>query len=176
MVYRFPCWGRWLSLVWSFFILFGNMKTLLARPPTPGWTIVGIFSAFIYVLYPLYAALIAFLISNIEHKNKGFKHIFTLAAPKLYFYFSKLAILLFWMLSSLVFGAILLFAGAQLIANTLSGIRVSIPQYSRGYNKFSRSAISYLPQYTDHSLLSESLLEQFYCIGRLCLFPGRFWE
>ena len=70
---------------------------------------------FYMFLYPLYAALIAFLISNIEHKNSGFKNIFTLPAPKLHFYFSKLSILTFWLFSSLLLGAGLLFLGANLL-------------------------------------------------------------
>lgn len=77
---------------------------------------------FFFFLYPLFAALVAFLLSNIEHKNRGFKQIFTLPAPKIYFYGSKVLILLFWILSSLVFASILLYLSGQLLG-------VIVPQY-----------------------------------------------
>lgn len=57
---------------------------------------------FYLLLYPMFAALVGFMLSNVEHKNGGFKHIFTLPAPKSYFYFSKVLILLSWLGFSLL--------------------------------------------------------------------------
>ncbi len=56
---------------------------------------------FFFLLYPLFTALIAFLISNIEHRANGFKQLFVLPAPKFYFYVSKLLLLLGWLAASL---------------------------------------------------------------------------
>jgi len=71
---------------------------------------------FYFLLYPLFAALIGFLLTNLEHKSRGFKHLFTLPAPKFHFYFSKVLILMFWLLSSLIFAAALIYVGGNLIA------------------------------------------------------------
>jgi len=69
---------------------------------------------FFFFLYPLYAALIGFLLTNIEHKNRGFKQLFTLPAPKAYFYLSKILILIFWMVASLLLGGALMVWSGQL--------------------------------------------------------------
>lgn len=71
---------------------------------------------FFFFLYPLFVALLAFLLSNIDHKNQGFKHIFTQPAPKLYFYVSKVLILLFWVASSLLTGALMIWLLGQVLS------------------------------------------------------------
>lgn len=68
-----------------------------------------------FLLYPIFAALIGFLLTNVEHKNRGFKQLFTFPAPKLYFYFSKVLILLFWLACSIGFAVLLLYLGAGLL-------------------------------------------------------------
>jgi|GEM_PF-3529635 len=60
------------------------------------------FFQFYYLLYPLLAALIAFSLSNIEHRNNGFKQVFTFPVNRYSIYFGKICILLFWMLCSLL--------------------------------------------------------------------------
>lgn len=67
-------------------------------------------------LYPLLAAILAFSLSNIEHRNHGFKLIFTLPADKFSIYFSKVLILIFWMFCSLLLAYSLL----MLSGNALS--------------------------------------------------------
>lgn len=56
---------------------------------------------FFFLLYPLFTALIAFLICNVEHRANGFKQLFVLPAPKFSFYASKLLLLLGWLTASL---------------------------------------------------------------------------
>lgn len=63
---------------------------------------------FFFFLYPLFVALLTFLLSNIEHKNQGFKQIFTQPAPKAYFYLSKVLILCFWVIGSLLTAALMI--------------------------------------------------------------------
>ncbi len=61
-----------------------------------------IFLQFYYLFYPILAASIAFSLSNIEHRNNGFKQIFTFPIKKFYIYFSKVVLLLFWTFCSLL--------------------------------------------------------------------------
>jgi hypothetical protein len=84
---------------------------------------------FFFFLYPLYAALIGFLLTNIEHKNRGFKHLFTLPAPKGYFYVSKILILVFWIASSMLLGSLLLVGTGQFLGMLYpdSGYALAIP-------------------------------------------------
>ncbi len=88
-------------------IVFGYyIKNLLGEEQVEGSNIwmhySRIFFQFYYLLYPLLAALISFSLSNIEHKNNGFKQVFTFPANKFLFYLSKVFILLFWSFSSLL--------------------------------------------------------------------------
>ncbi len=76
---------------------------------------------FYFFLYPLYTALIGFLLANIEHKNKGFKHLFTLPAPKGYFYVAKILILLFWITASMGLGWILIIVCGHLLNAVFPG-------------------------------------------------------
>ncbi|MEL7121489.1 MAG: ABC transporter permease [Bacteroidota bacterium] len=71
---------------------------------------------FFFFLYPLYVALMAFLLTNIEHKNRGFKQLFTYPAPKSYFYGSKVVVLLSWILSSLITAFIMLVLTGKVLA------------------------------------------------------------
>jgi len=57
---------------------------------------------FYFLLYPLFTALTAYLISNVEHKANGFKQLFAMPVPKLYFFVSKLLLLLGWLAASLL--------------------------------------------------------------------------
>ena len=92
---------------------------------------------FYFFLYPLFAALLGFMLSKIEHKNGGFKHIFTLPAPKSYFYFSKVMILLGWLgLSLLCALAFLVIAGGALHA--------FIPDYAFAQNALPTSVYVFL--------------------------------
>ena len=50
----------------------------------------------------LLAALISFSLSNTEHRNNGFKQMFSFPTSKFSIYFSKVLILLFWMFCSLL--------------------------------------------------------------------------
>lgn len=76
------------------------------------------FFRFYQMLYPLLTAMIAFSLSNIEHKNHGFKQLFTFPVSKLSIYMSKVTILTFWMLTSIILATgLLIFSG-----NILGGI------------------------------------------------------
>lgn len=88
-------------------IIFGYyIKNLSGEGSVGGinlWTMYSqMFFQFYYFLYPLLAALLAFALSNIEHRNNGFKQIFTFPTNRFFIYFSKVLILLFWMLCSLL--------------------------------------------------------------------------
>ncbi len=88
-------------------IVFGYyIKNLLGEESGVGsnsWIMYSrVFFQFYYLLYPLLAATIAFSLSNIEHRNNGFKQIFTFPTNKFSIYFSKVFILLFWMFCSLL--------------------------------------------------------------------------
>jgi len=68
------------------------------------------------LLFPLVAALVAFSLSNIEHKNNAYKLLFTLPIKKYEIYFSKVLILIFWLLILVLLAYSLLI----LSGNTLS--------------------------------------------------------
>lgn len=114
-------WGLTLSLLGPLAVLlimtigFISQADTATNETNPWIDFAKFTFQFFFFLYPLFAALVAFLLSNIEHKNRGFKQIFTLPAPKFYFYGSKVLILLFWILSSLVFAGILLYFCGQLL-------------------------------------------------------------
>ncbi|MEM6376893.1 MAG: ABC transporter permease, partial [Bacteroidota bacterium] len=99
-------WGLSLSILGPFAVLlimtigFISQSENASNEVNPWINLAKYTFQFFFFLYPLFAALVAFLLSNIEHKNRGFKQIFTLPAPKFYFYGSKVLILLFWILSS----------------------------------------------------------------------------
>ena len=71
---------------------------------------------FFMLLYPLFAALIAFMLSNLEYKNRGFKFIFALPASKAAFYFSKVIILLAWLAVSLILSYAFLLGFGELLS------------------------------------------------------------
>jgi len=71
---------------------------------------------FFFFLYPLFVALLAFLLSNLEHKYQGFKQIFTQPAPKLYFYASKILVVFSWVASSLLTGGLMIWLFGQLLS------------------------------------------------------------
>lgn len=93
-------------VVVTFIILGYFIKNLLGEESGDGsnlWMHYSrVFFQFYYLLYPILAAIIAFSLSNIEHRNNGFKQIFTFPTNKFSIYFSKVFILLFWMLCSLL--------------------------------------------------------------------------
>lgn len=60
------------------------------------------FTQFYYFLYPLLAASISFSLSSIEHRNNGFKQIFTFPTSKFSIYFGKVTLLVFWMFCSVL--------------------------------------------------------------------------
>ncbi len=76
-----------------------------------------VFFQFYYFLYPLLAALIAFSLSNVEHKNNGLKQVFTFPVNKITIYFSKVFILLFWMFCSLLLAYSLLMLSGNLLGH-----------------------------------------------------------
>jgi len=90
---------------------------------------------FYFLLYPLFAALAAFLLSNIEHKNQGFKQIFSLPAPKSYFYFSKVLILLSWIFCSLVLAGLLIGISGKFLG-------MAIPAY--GFQEYQPENITWI--------------------------------
>lgn len=79
----------------------------------------GSYSQMILVLYvmlfPLFAAVLAFSMSNIEHKNRGLKQIFTLPAKKSSLYFSKVVLQLALLLLSLLFGLGILYGSGAVL-------------------------------------------------------------
>jgi len=102
-------WNFSLVLVFPLIItilVFGNYVNNLLEEDVSGnnlWFMYSrIFFQLYYLLYPLLAAVIAFSLINIEHKNNGFKQIFTFPTSKFSIYFSKVSILLFWMFCSLL--------------------------------------------------------------------------
>lgn len=102
-----------------------------SKPEDPAiWRMYGryIFQ-FFFFLYPLYAALMAFMLVNIEHKNKGFKHLFTLPVPKWYFYISKVLILLMWITASFVVAWVLMISCGKLLGAVFpnSGFQLAPP-------------------------------------------------
>lgn len=68
----------------------------------------SVFFLFYFFIYPLLAALITFSLSNIEHRNNGFKQLFTFPTSKFSIYSSKVLILFFWMFCSLLLAYFLL--------------------------------------------------------------------
>lgn len=74
------------------------------------------FSQFYYLFYPILAALVSFSVSNIEHRNNGFKQIFTFPINKFYIYFSKLVLLLFWTFCSVLLAYSLLIISGNLLS------------------------------------------------------------
>ncbi len=114
-------YGLTLSLAGPLFVVAGmaiyywsRMHEITGPDPHRWKTHARFIFNFFFFLYPLYAALIGFLLTNIEHKNKGFKLLFTLPAPKAYFYISKILILIFWMAASMLLGLALLVGSGQL--------------------------------------------------------------
>jgi hypothetical protein len=114
-------WGLTLSLLGPFAVVlimtiaFIDRAGNASNDVNPWINYSKLIFQFFFFLYPLFAALVAFLLSNIEHKNRGFKQIFTLPAPKFYFYSSKVFILLFWIFCSLAFAGIALYLGGQFL-------------------------------------------------------------
>ncbi len=102
-------------------IIFGyHLKEMLGAENVGGGSNVWIsysrvFFQFYYLLYPLLAALTAFSLSNIEHKNNGFKQIFTFPINKITIYFGKVFILLFWLFCSLLLAYSLLMLSGNLL-------------------------------------------------------------
>lgn len=92
---------------------------------------------FYLLLYPMFAALVGFMLSSIEHKNGGFKHIFTLPAPKRHFYFSKVLILLGWIAFSLLCALVFLAAAGYLV-------QAIVPDYAFAQNALPSAAYSFL--------------------------------
>ncbi len=76
-----------------------------------------IFLQFYYLFYPILAASIAFSLSNIEHRNNGFKQIFTFPINKFYIYFSKVVLLLFWTFCSLLLAYSLLVISGNILSH-----------------------------------------------------------
>lgn len=102
-------WGLTLSLlgpmgVTALIVLYSIKESQHLEASTSNlWFQLGRYHFnFFFLLYPLFTALIAFLISNVEHRAKGFKQLFVLPAPKFYFYFSKWLLLMGWLAASLL--------------------------------------------------------------------------
>ena len=74
----------------------------------------GVF-VFYYLIYPFFAAIIAYASNSIEYKNGGFKQIFTFPVKKLYVYLGKLTVLFLWMFASLLLAYLLLIAEGYLL-------------------------------------------------------------
>lgn len=89
-----------VTLIVTGFFIDGAHQANPAVDPWKGF--IRYHANFFMLLYPLFAALVGFMLSNIEHKNNGFKNIFTQPAPKGSFYFSKVLILLSWLGLSLL--------------------------------------------------------------------------
>jgi hypothetical protein len=115
-------WGLRLSILGPLavtliiFLGFWNNAENASADTNPWFDYCKFVFQFFFFLYPLFVALLAFLLSNIEHKNRGFKQIFTQPAPKLYFYLSKVTILLSWVITSLLTGAVMIWVFGNLLA------------------------------------------------------------
>lgn len=102
-------------------IVFGYyLKQIMGQELTGGnnaWISYSrIFFQFYSFLYPLLVAIVAFSLSNIEHKNNGFKQLFTFPVHKSYIYFSKVIILTFWILSSLLLAYSLMMLSGNILS------------------------------------------------------------
>jgi len=92
---------------------------------------------FFMLLYPLFAALIAFMLSNIEHKNRGFKYIFALPASKGAFYFSKVFVLLGWLALSLALSYVFIVIFGELLS-------VLLPNFAFAENSIPAETVLFL--------------------------------
>lgn len=102
-------------------IVFGYYTTELLQQESVGGVNIWlhysrVFFQFYYLFYPILAATIAFSLSNIEHRNNGFKQIFTFPVNKFYIYFSKVVLLLFWMFCSLLLAYSLLVISGNMLS------------------------------------------------------------
>ena len=134
-------WGLTLSILGplavSLIIILGFIQNAdKADNATNPWgDFAQITFQFYFLLYPLFAALAAFLLCNIEHKNQGFKFIFTQAAPKYHFYLSKVLILWTWITCSFLTAAVLLIVGGNLLG-------VIVPAY--GFQEYTPNVITWI--------------------------------
>jgi len=115
-------WGLTLSLlgplgVTTIILLYSIKEShnLQASTSDPWFQLGRYHFNFFFLLYPLFTALIAFLISNVEHRARGFKQLFALPAPKFYFYLSKWLLLLGWLAASLLLAAGLVYGSGYLL-------------------------------------------------------------
>ena len=102
-------------LMFGYFIFRGATNPVLKEGADVWDTYSQMILALFVLMYPLFASVLAFSISNVEHKNRGLKQIFTLPAQKFNLYFSKVLIQLLWMLFSLLFALGLLYGTGALL-------------------------------------------------------------
>lgn len=121
-------WGFRLSILGplavTFIVFLGFIDNAdTANGATNPWADFSryVFQFFLF-LYPLFVALLAFLLSNLEHKYQGFKQLFTLPAPKVYFYLSKILIVFFCLACSLLTGGLLIVCFGKLLS-------ILLPEY-----------------------------------------------
>ena len=109
-----------LPVVITTIMLSYNVKELMnvevkVAEINPWGNYIKVFLQFYGILYPLLVAIIAFSLSNIEHKNHGFKQLFTFPTSKFNLYFSKVLILLLWIVSSLILAYSLLIISGNIL-------------------------------------------------------------
>ena len=133
-------WGLTLSVVGpigvSLIVMLGflNNADQASNATNPWYDFAKVSYQFYAFLYPLFATLITFLIANIEHKNRGFKYIFSLPAPKSHFYISKVIILLFWIACSLLTALVCLYIFGNVVG-------LLVPAY--GFQEYAITPASY---------------------------------
>lgn len=114
-------WGLTLSLLGPLAVSLAIFLFLLTEPErlqgeTNPWFTLGRFHFnFFFPLYPLFAALIAYLLSKVEHRANGFKQLFSLPVPKFYFYISKLLLVLGWLAASMLLAIGLIYGMGYLL-------------------------------------------------------------
>lgn len=106
-----------------FFLIFYIKHENFARTGINPWmTFVGNELNTLGMLYPFYLMLIAFLITQIEHKANAWKFIYSLPSHKINFYLSKLILVIWWVFLSVIAG----FAFTMFFGTLLSYLRPDI--------------------------------------------------
>lgn len=111
MLIPFAC----TMMMFGYFTFRGTSNPALTEGADAWRTYSQMILALFVLMYPLFASVLAFSISNVEHKNRGLKQIFTLPAQKSSLYFSKVLIQLLWMFMSLAFALGLLYGTGALL-------------------------------------------------------------
>lgn len=115
LLLAFSVTGLSTLFVFAYFAYKGATNPVLNEGADAWMAYVKMILALYVLLLPLFAAVLSFSMSNVEHKNRGLKQIFTLPAPKSSLYFSKITLLLGWVLFTLVLALFLLYSSGGVI-------------------------------------------------------------